>query len=348
MLDATERRVRGRIRAELRQGTYHAMDWLDDDGLSDAPVALGAALTVRDGIVSFDFSASAGQLSSGKNVPLPHTLATVYFVLKMFVDPEGSINEGLYRAVSVRAPEGCIVNPVAPAAVSSRNATSMILADVLVDAFGQACSQRKAAASGTFQGTILSGHDPVRNRSFIDYENFSGGQGANARGDGMDAVHVHMTNTSNLPVEAMELEFPVRVERYALRADSGGAGRYRGGLGIVRDFRILGENVTVALRSSRQRFAAKGVEGGGPGAPGAFVLNPGTPDETRLPSTSSATPLKTGDVLRVVTPGGGGFGDPHQRDLAALQRDLREEKVSAAAAREFYAAAAVETKPSSR
>src|SRR5260221_12156534 len=145
-----------------------------------------------------------------------------------------------------------------------------------------------------------------------------------------------MTNPSNLPIEAMELEFPVRVEQYALRADSGGTGRHRGGLGIVRDFRMLGESVAVALRSARQRFAAKGVQGGGAGALGSFVLNPGTPGEKRLPSTSSATPLANGDVLRVLTPGGGGLGDPLERDRDALRRDLRDGKISEAAARTAY------------
>lgn len=328
LLAATERRVRERIRSTLREGCFSASDWLDDDGLSDAPVRLGATLTVQDGGVLLDFSDCAAQIGSGKNVPLPHTLATTYFVLKMFVDPDGPINEGLFRAVRVEAPSGSIVNPVAPAAVSSRNVTSMVLADVLVNVFGQSSPAQVMAASGPFQGTILSGYDPVRQRQFIDYENFSGGQGASSRGDGMDAVHVHMTNTANLPIESMELEFPVRVEQYALRVDSGGAGRHCGGLGIVRDFRILGQDVTVALRSARQKFAAQGVQGGGAGALGGFILNPGTSGERRLPSTSSATPLAHGDVLRVLTPGGGGFGDPAQRSDTARVQDSREGKRS--------------------
>jgi N-methylhydantoinase B len=336
MLDATGRRVAERIRSELKEGVYHASDWLDDDGVSDTPVKLAVELTVCDGSVSMNFAGCAAQIGSGKNVPLPHTLATAYFVLKMFVDPAGSTNEGLYRAVEVIAPEGCIVNPVAPAAVSSRNATSMILADVLTDAFGQACPSRMMAAGGPFQGTILSGWDPVKQRQFIDYENFSGGQGASCRGDGMDAVHIHMTNTSNLPIESMEIEFPVRVERYELRPDSGGAGRYRGGLGILRDFRILGADVTVALRSARQRFPAAGRQGGANGDLGQFILNPGSPGERKLPSTSSATPLATGDLLRVVTPGGGGVGNPAERDRAAVDQDLAQGKITDGAARSIY------------
>ena len=224
MLAATERRVEQRIRSELAEGVYHASDMLDDDGVTGEPVALGVSLTVRDGRVDLDFTACAQQIGSGKNVPLPHTLATAYFVLKMFVDPSASIDEGLFRVVRVHAPEGSIVNPLPPAAVSSRNATSMILADVIADAFGQACPSRRVAPGGPFQGTILSGWDPRKRCHFIDYENFCGGQGASQPYDGMDAVQIHMTNTSNLPIESMELEFPVRVERYELRRDSAAPG----------------------------------------------------------------------------------------------------------------------------
>ena len=147
---------------------------------------------------------------------------------------------------------------------------------------------------------------------------------------------INMTNTSNLPIEAMEMEFPLRIERYELVCDSGGAGRYRGGLGILRDMRVLAENASVSLRSSRQRYPAPGMAKGDPGGLGAFIRNPGQTSETRLPLTTSGTPLANGDVLRVVSPGGGGFGDPRERDREAVLRDLREGKISEAAARDIY------------
>jgi N-methylhydantoinase B len=152
----------------------------------------------------------------------------------------------------------------------------------------------------------------------------------------MDVVQTNMTNTSNLPIEAMEIEFPVRVERYELVQDSAGAGQYRGGLGVVRDLRMLGEQGTVALRSCRQKFPAEGLLGGQPGTVGAFQRNPGETSYTKLPTTSSDTPLKPGDLLRIVSPGGGGYGDPRQRDPALVQRDLLEGKISERAAREVY------------
>ena len=149
----------------------------------------------------------------------------------------------------------------------------------------------------------------------------------------MDVVQVNMTNTSNLPIEALEMEFPLRVERYELVADSAGAGTYRGGLGVLRDLRVLAEDATVALRSARQVFPAQGLAGGAAGALGAFMRNPGCADEARLPSTSSDTPLRKGDVLRIVTPGGGGFGPPEKRDPTLSERDLEEGKITAGTAR---------------
>jgi len=336
MLDATERRIRSRIRSELKEGTYNAVDWLDEDGVSDTKVKLAVKLTVSDGHLTLDLSDSSKQLASGKNVPLTHCYATAYFCLKSIVDPFIPTNEGLYRTVSIVAPQGLVVNPVVPAAVSSRNMTSMILAEALTNALGQAAPSRAVAAGGPGQGCISAGTDPKTGRYFINYENLAGGQGARCTADGMDVVMINMTNTSNLPIEAMELEFPLRIERYELVCDSGGPGKYRGGLGTVRDMRLLADNASASLRSSRQRIPAPGMAGGMNGGLGAFVRNPGTPGETRLPLTTSGTPFANGDVLRIVSPGGAGYGNPSERDKEAVRRDLREGKISAQVARDVY------------
>lgn len=328
MLQAAEQRTRHRIRTSLKEGRYKAEDWLDEDGASDNPVKLAADVTIRDGHIHIDLGGCSGQVASGKNMPWTHTLSTVYYCLKVFTEPNQPINEGLYRCVTVTAPEGSIANCRAPAGVSSRGLTSMILADCLVAALSQAAPERALAPSGTYQGIILSGYDPVRSRYFIDYENFSGGQGGRVSADGMDAVQLHITNTSNLPIEAMEAEFPVRVERYELLPDSGGRGRFRGGLGVVRDLRILVGDISVATRSARQKFPAAGVAGGGEGSLGAFILNPGTAGERRLPSTRSEIPLAKDDLLRIVTPGGGGFGPEAERDPERRARDLANGKMS--------------------
>jgi len=336
VLDATEQRLRARVCEVLRRGTFSAADWIDDDGVSASPVRLGASVTIDDGEVIFDFSHCPPQLGSGKNVPLTHTLATAVYCLKAVVDPSLPCNAGLFRVIRIAAPEGSIVNPRAPAAVSSRNLTSIVLADVLFGALGQAAPNRALAPSGAFQGTILAGWDAARNRYFVDYENFAGGQGALPDRDGSDAMHVSMTNTSNLPIEAMEMEFPLRVERYELVPDSGGAGRYRGGLGVCRDIRIVGDGTVLATRSARQRFAAQGLDGGACGGLGSIVVDPDTTAEKRLPGTGSEIPLRRGSLLRVVTSGGGGQGAPSKRDAALVDDDVRGGKVSQAAAAEIY------------
>jgi N-methylhydantoinase B len=153
----------------------------------------------------------------------------------------------------------------------------------------------------------------------------------------MDVAQIHMTNTSNLPIEVMEIEFPVRVERYDIVPDSGGAGRYRGGAGVCRELRIL-TDTNVALRSARQKFPALGRDGGLAGTTGSFVLDRGSEPPRRLPSTASEVPLQPGDLLRIVSPGGGGYGDPLQRAREAVDFDVREGKVTPQAARAVYGA----------
>lgn len=335
MLDATERRIRGLIRRDLRDGTYHAEDWLDEDGINNDPVKLACTLRIQGDDIEFDFSASAGQLGTGKNIPYTHTMATVYYCLKSMIDPELPINEGMYRPIKVVAPEGSIVNCRAPAGVGSRGLTSMILADVIVDTLSQAAPDRAIAPAGPYQGIILSGWDPARQRFFVDYENFAGGHGGSVRGDGLDVAQIHTTNTSNLPIEVMEVEFPVRVERYEMVADSGGAGRHRGGCGVTRELRILTET-NLAVRSARQKFPAEGRQGGQPGSLGQFILNPADSGGKKLHSTFSEMALKKGDLLRIISPGGGGMGVPSERSPDAVRKDVREGKVSAGAAKARY------------
>lgn len=336
MLDATERRMRAAIRDRLEDGVYTAVDWLDEDGIHDDPVKLAATVTVDGDSIEFDFSDCGPQLGTGKNVPYTHTMASVYYCLKMMIDPHLSINEGLYRTVKVVAPEGSIVNPRPPGGVSSRNLTSMILVDAMINCLGQAAPDRAMAAGGPYHGIILGGHDPFSDRYFVDYENFAGGHGARCDADGADVMQLYMTNTSNLPIEVMEIEFPVRVERYELVADSGGAGKFRGGVGVCRDLRILADDILLATRSARQIFPAQGLAGGMAGSVGAFILNPGTEGECRVRSTTSEFPLNTGDLLRIITPGGGGYGTPLARAPETVLHDVRQGKLTPAAARERY------------
>jgi N-methylhydantoinase B len=161
----------------------------------------------------------------------------------------------------------------------------------------------------------------------VNYETVAGGMGARSNRDGMDAVRVHASGASNLPIEALEHAFPFRVERYALWEGSGGAGQFRGGMGVIRDYRVLGDDIVVSLSSERQHVEADGMKGGEPGARGRFVFNPGCADERVLPSAAADVRLPLNSVLRVCTPGGGGFGDAGQRSADAVARDLREARV---------------------
>jgi N-methylhydantoinase B len=336
MLDATESRARSAIRNLLRPGRYDAVDWVDENGITDEPIRLAVSVTVSDGAVEVDCSDCGPQLPTGKNIPFTHLMATVYFCLKAVLDPTLPVNAGLYRAVRVIAPEGSVVNPRPPAAVSGRHQPSMIFADALLNAFGQAAPERAMAAGGPAQGIILSGLDLLRQRYFVDYENCAGGSGGSSIRDGANVTHLHMTNTSNLPIEVMENEFPLRLERYEMITDSGGAGRQRGGLGVRREIRILGAGVKLATRCARQRFAAPGLSGGSPGSLGAYIVNPGTSEERRLRPTVSELPLAEGDLLCILSPGGGGFGDPRERLRDAVREDLANGMISRESANKVY------------
>jgi N-methylhydantoinase B len=306
-LGATGRRFVAAV-AALPDGRYRAQETLDE-GDGGEPASLRLLLTVEGGRLRFDFTDCAPQLAgSSRNVPRKAMLAVVYAVAKSLLDPDVPANAGYYDAIEVVTRPGTLLDPVPPAAVGTRAITCGVLGDLIVAALGQALGERGMAGSGPHHLVIFSGPDPRNGGVFVDYETVAGGMGARGGRAGLDAVRVHASGAANLPAEALENAYPLRVERYALRAGSGGAGRHRGGRGVVRDWRVLADGVTVSLSSERQRLPAQGAAGGREGLTGAFVLNPDTGAERRLPSAAVSLPLARGDVLRVLTPGGGGFG----------------------------------------
>jgi N-methylhydantoinase B len=323
-LDFTERRFAAAV-ARLPAGTYHAEDWLDGNAQGERAL-IRMAMTVDGGRLHFDFAGSAPQLDSARNIPYRALLATIYTVAKSLLDPDVPANAGYYRTISVDAPKGSVVGPVPPAAVGCRSISCGVLGDVVAHALSQALPARALAASGPHHLMVLAGRDPRNGTYFVNYETVAGGMGARANRDGMDAVRVHASGASNLPVEALEHAFPFRVERYALWEGSGGVGEFRGGMGVVRDYRVLGDDIVVSLSSERQHVPAEGMDGGGRGACGQFVFNPGTDDERVLPSAAADVRLPRGSVLRVCTPGGGGFGDAGRRAPEAVARDQREQR----------------------
>ncbi|OGA46786.1 MAG: hypothetical protein A3G24_22700 [Betaproteobacteria bacterium RIFCSPLOWO2_12_FULL_62_13] len=325
-LDFTERRFRAAIN-RLPHGRYEAEDFLDGNAEGET-CRIRLALTVAPDRLVCDFSGSDRQLESARNIPYRALLATVYTVAKSMLDPDVPANAGYYRTLDITAPPGCVVNSTPPAAVGCRANSSTVLGDVIADALSQAMPDKALAASGPHHVYVLAGTNPRTGGYFVDYESLAGGMGARATHDGLDGVRVHASGSSNLPVEALEHAYPLRVERYALRNHSAGTGRYRGGMGVIREYRVLGDDIVVSLSSERQHVPARGMAGGGPGACGVFILNPDTSRERILPSAAGEIALPRGSVLRICTPGGGGYGRPAERPAEAIERDKGENRIA--------------------
>ncbi|MEQ9123293.1 MAG: hydantoinase B/oxoprolinase family protein, partial [Alphaproteobacteria bacterium] len=279
-LDFTRRRFEAAV-ATIAPGVYEAEDFLDGD-TPGARARIACRLTVGDGRLAFDFAGSAPQLTWARNIPDQALIATVYTVAKSMLDPDVPANAGYFSAIDVTAPPGSVVQPMSPAPVGCRSISAGVLGDVIAAALSQAMPEKAIAGSGPHHLAVFNGPDPRTGQEFVNYETVAGGMGARPYRDGMDAVRVHASGAANLPVEALEHAYPLRVERYAVRDGSGGAGAHPGGAGVVRDYRALVDGVRVSLSSERQQTPAPGLAGGGAGGAGAFVLNPGAPDERRL------------------------------------------------------------------
>lgn len=296
LMEYSERRARAAI-ALLGDRHGRARDILEGDGVSDADVQVSVEVSVVDGRLRCDFSGSAAQVRGNVNCPLAVTRAAAVFVLRTLLDDDVPTNDGIARAVDVIAPAGSVVNARWPAAVAAGNVEmSQRLADTLFAALADAGLDVPAQGQGTMNNITFGGD------GWTFYETLGGGQGASSSGPGPSAVHVGMSNTRNTPVESLEWSYPIRIDEYAIRRGTGGAGASRGGDGIVRRYRVL-ERCTVTILSERRRRAPRGALGGGDGATGRNALN-----GTELPAKCRVQ-LEPGDVVTVETPGGGGFGE---------------------------------------
>ncbi|MEA2426890.1 MAG: N-methylhydantoinase [Thermoleophilaceae bacterium] len=285
-LDYAERRTRAAI-AELDDGEYSASDVLE---AAEGDLELQLTATVKGDSLTLDFTGSADQHDGNLNCPLAVTHSACYFAVRVLADPDVPPCAGAYRPVEVIAPEGSLLNAQPPHAVVAGNVeTSSRVADLVLEAFGRALGQ------GTMNNLTLGNDD------FTYYETLGGGQGACPDADGPTGVHVAMSNTLNTPIEALELEFPLRAVQYAVRRGSGGAGRHRGGDGVVREVEAL-EEMSWSLITERRRHAPPGADGGEPGRPGRNLVN-----GEEVPPKAAGT-LAPGDRLRIETPGGGGHG----------------------------------------
>ena len=344
VIDYTRKRMRNRI-AQLKAGEYRYTEHLDDDGMGGDPVPISACVRVTGERLVVDFSGSGPQARGAMNVPINALQACVYYSLKALLDPELLPNAGLFDAVEIHAPLGSIVNPRAPAAVGARSITCQKVCGAIFGAFRELLPRSRVMASGNdvVPAIVFSGELTRRSGYYVYLETLGGGSGARHDGDGMHAVHVHMTNTSNLPVEALENEYPLRVDEYALVPDSGGAGAHCGGMGIARQIRALVANTIFSVRSdSHITGIPTGVFGGTNGRRARLIRNHGTASATELYSKVARIEMAPGDSMRIETPGGGGYGAATERDLAGLAADLRDELISRERAEVVYGRQRVE------
>jgi N-methylhydantoinase B/oxoprolinase/acetone carboxylase alpha subunit len=302
----TEKILRKTIR-EIPDGEYVFEDFLDDDGITDDPVKIGVKVTIAGDAALIDFSSSAGQVQGGVNANSAVTYSAVLYVFRSLIEEDIPFNSGLMKPLRIIAPEGSVVNARYPAATAGGNVeTSQRIVDVLLGALSRAIPEKvPAASSGTMNNIAFGGYDPEKRFNFAYYETIGGGMGASALRPGLSAVHTHMTNSLNTPLEALENYLPIRIRNYGVKTGSGGAGRHAGGDGMIREYEFI-VPTQVTIISERRKFAPYGLRGGRPGKQGRNSL---ISEGRKIALKSKANLMaKPGDILRIETPGGGGYG----------------------------------------
>jgi len=310
LLDYSEERIRTELRT-LPSGIFTAEDWLDDDGVTDEPrrICVQLRFDAAAATVEADFAGSSPQVAGSVNAVHAITLSACFYVLRCLLGEDAPATAGILRPLTLKIPLRSIVAAGPPAAVAGGNVeTSQRIVDVLLRALAKAMPDRVPAASaGTMSNLTVGGSDPRTGEPFTYYETAAGGMGARPGIDGISGVQTHMTNSLNTPVEALEYAYPLRVHRYAYRDGSGGAGKFNGGDGLVRELEFLAD-AEVTLLADRRKFRPYGLQGGGEGAAGhTWISKDGGATETELPGKCTLR-LTKGDRLRLETPGGGGWG----------------------------------------
>jgi N-methylhydantoinase B len=310
MIAYTERMTR-RLLEKIPDGKYSFTDWLDDDGIGDQPVPIKVTITIENDTARIDFTGSAEQQKGSINAVFAITLSAVYYVFRCLLGLDVPNNSGCMRPIEVFAPEGSIVNARHPAPVAGGNVeTSQRIVDVLLGALSQVPGEMNgivipAASQGTMNNIIIGGYDTGKNQPYAYYETIGGGMGAAPNHPGLSAIHSHMTNTLNTPIEALEFAYPLRILCYQVRHGTGGSGEYPGGDGVRRDILILVDSQATLL-TERRKTAPYGLAGGSPGVCGQNVLIRDGQEQILLGKRT--IDLIPGDILSVRTPGGGGYG----------------------------------------
>lgn len=329
LIAITERKAKAEV-AAMRRGSYTFEDFMDHDGIDLArPVGIRVRLDVEPDRLRFDFTGTDPQVKGPLNAPLSKTWTTVFYCVMCALSDDVAFNDGLASIIDIHVPEGTVLNPRHPAPVNARSVTVNRVADVVLGALALAVPERLGAQScGVPTGVSFGGIDPRTGRNFVFYESYCGGMGATRGGDGADGISTGTSNAMNIPVEAIEIDYPIRIRRYELAPDTGGGGKFRGGLGIVREYEMLAESSSINVRGDRAKFAPKGVHGGQDGAKSNYLLfDAEAPRGREIPSKFSGQ-IRRGDRLRVTTPGGGGYGPPSERAAGAHAHDVRNAKVA--------------------
>jgi N-methylhydantoinase B len=322
--------------AEWQDGRYQAERFVDDDGIElNKPVRIHVAVDKQGDRIHFDFTGSDEQTKGPANIRPPLVQAACAYALLSLIDPHMYVCSGLLDAFTIATREGSVLNPRFPAPVNTYNPTVHALVDALFGALGPIVPARVRADGSGSRSIVLGGRSTHAGKGYVQYEIIAGGAGARAVKDGASGITVNQSNARIAPVEIIESEFPTRVLRFELIADSGGAGQFRGGLGIRREYLNLAD-ARFSIRSMKHVIAPEGCAGGRPGRTGDIWINPDTEQAKRLPTRYADYPLQAGDVFRLDTPGGGGYGDPLARTPERVLADVREGFVSVEAAEREY------------
>lgn len=335
LMRQSEAKLRAAI-AEWPDGRYEAERFIDDDGIElGKPVRVHVVVEKKGDRILFDFSGSADQTRGPANIRPPLVQAACAFCIISLIDPYTTINSGVLRALDVKVREGSVCNPIFPAPVNTYNPTVHAVVDSSFEALSGIVPARARADGCASRSIIIGGRSTNSGKGYVQYEIIGGGAGARSGKDGMSGTNVNQSNAKIASVEIIESEFPTRLKRFELIPDSGGAGTYRGGLGILREYENLAE-ARFSIRSAKHVIPARGLAAGDPGRTGDIRINPDTAKEKRLPTRYADYPLKVGDVFRLESPGGGGWGEPKRRDPALVLADIEEGYVTPEAAAERY------------
>jgi N-methylhydantoinase B len=334
LLDMSERLTREDIK-NLPNGEYEHTSYVEGDDMLSEPVVIHVKVIIRDDSIHLDFTGSSPMVKAGINCPLVFTRSVAVGAVRAILDPSIPNAAGYFRAITLFAPEGSVVNSVLPAPCGARGITGFRIVDCVLGALANAVPER-VPADGEGGNTLISiGGYTSGLEPFVSVEIVAGSRGGAPWGDGNEGVPHPMANMANTPVEMIEVELPIHVEEYAIVRDTGGAGLHRGAMALARQVRILSDDAALEIRSDKRRHLPFGLQGGKRGTPSLNVLNPGSHDEAILPTLASAR-LKRGDVVRHVTAGGGGWGDALLRDPELVRRDVVNERLTPAHAESEY------------